>query len=371
MNEILIDGKTYKLVCAWRNSKKDNSKDIKGNIYPFPKTELLWTGQSQFVERLTDIQKYLFKKKINKHKCMDCLICDGKCVSSSNFSLGKYMWDDSLIHYISKHNIKPPEEFMDKIWNFEMSENDEPVTILGKVFIKKQKKYLKLGKNQIMIFDALMKHGGYSKKYYDTKNENVIRYSEHAGYIDIKGKNIQNIIVSGNTMRVDRGDEEIFLPMGSPETYSYKYIFHTHPPTPKPGGRVEDGILYEFPSIGDILHFIDHHNDGQTTGSLVMTPEGLYNIRKLEIDSKKIEIDEDEMYNEMRKVLRLAQVKAIKEYGEKFSTYFFYSNISQNKKYVEMINKKLNKYQLTIDFYPRSKDFRGSWIVDTVYVPIL
>ena len=40
----------------------------------------------------------------------------------------------------------------------------------------------------------------------------------------------------------------------------YQYLFHTHPPTPKPGGRAGEGIVYEFPSIGDILHFIDHFN---------------------------------------------------------------------------------------------------------------
>ena len=56
-------------------------------------------------------------------------------------------------------------------------------------------------------------------------------------------------------------------------------MFHTHPPTPFPGSRVVDGILYEFPSISDIYHFADHFNAGETQGSLIIAPEGMYIIR--------------------------------------------------------------------------------------------
>lgn len=368
MNDILIDNKPYKLICIWRESKKDKNVDDKGKQFPYPKKELEWSGQLQLLEQLKLVQKYLIKSgkqiELDKDKVRECIICKKEEVSTVRYILEKYIWDDSLYHYIKHHNIKPPEDFIDKIWNTE-------IIVEGKIKIKNNKKYLKLGKNQLMILDALMRHGGYSKKYYDSRNEQLIRYSEHAGFIDIKGKAVENIIVSGNTLRVDRGDNEIFLPTNSLDTYNYKYIFHTHPPTPKPGGRVKDGILYEFPSIGDILHFIDHHNDGNTTGSLVMTPEGLYNIRKYENDKDKIIINEDDMYNEIRKILRKVQDLAISEYGTSFSTYKFYSKISQNRKYIEMINEKLNKYSLAIDFYPRTKDFKGSWVVSTIYVPLL
>lgn len=369
VNEMLLDGKIYKLICVWRSKKSDTSKDIKGKLFSFPSTGNTWSGQTQFFERIEHVQKYLNTKNLNKSKkCVKCFICD-KCLSNDKYILEKYVWFGYLSHYIKEHNIKPSEEFIEKIWGVNIEESDT-VELIGRIKKKNNKKYLKLGKNQIMILDALMKHGGYSKKYYDTNNENITRYSEHAGFIDLKSKQINNIIVSGNTLRVDRGDEEIFLPTKSQEMYSYTYIFHTHPPTPKPGGRAEDGVLYEFPSVGDLLHFIDHHNFGNTLGSLVMTPEGLYNVRKLNNIKKKIETDEDGLYNEIRKELRKVQELALEEYGTKFSTYKFYSDISQNFKYVNMLNKKLEKYDLIIDFYPRSKDFRGSWIVDTVYVPL-
>lgn len=375
MNEVLINDKPYKMICIWRESKKDKTVDDKGKQFPYPKKENQWSGQIPLLEQLKTVQRYLIKHnkqtELTKENHRNCIICGKEDVTTARYTLGKYIWDDGLYHYIKHHNIKPPDDFVDKIWNTEIiKSNNDTVEVSGKIKIKNNQKYLKLGRNQLMILDALMKHGGYSKKYYDTRNDQLIRYSEHAGFIDIKGKYVENIIVSGNTLRVDRGDEEIFLPTNSPETYNYKYIFHTHPPTPKPGGRAPDGILYEFPSMGDILHFIDHHNDGDTTGSLVMAPEGLYNIRKYENDREKIKINEDEMYDEIRKIQKKAQDFAIKKYGTKFSTYNFYSKISQDRKFIDMINEKLNKYSLAIDFYPRTKDFKGVWVVDTIYVPI-
>lgn len=373
-NEIIINGKMYKLESIWKKNKLDDSKDSRGQPFIFPKNGKKWSGQHQFIDRLIEIQEFLINNDksselFKKETCSDCLLCSEKCVVSGRFILGRYIWDDGLVHYISKHNIKPTEKFIDKIFNYEMT-NNSSLKLTGRVKNNNNIKYLKLGKNQIMILDALMIHGGYNKKYYDTKQENITRYSEHAGYIHIKDKIVENIIVSGNTLRVDTGDEEIFLPISTSATYQYEYIFHTHPPTPKPGGRAKDGILYEFPSVGDILHFIDHHNDGRVVGSLVMTAEGLYNIRKLPSDSKKIKIDEDKLYDEMRKVFKQVQTSAIAEYGDKFNTYTFYSKISQNEKYINIVNNELKKYNLVIDYYPRNKNFRGRWIVDTIYVPL-
>ena len=155
------------------------------------------------------------------------------------------------------------------------------------------------------------------------------------------------------------------------EAKDYEYIFHTHPPTPKHGGRAKEmGILYEFPSISDIFHFIDHFNDGTTQGSMVITPEGLYNIRKLIFDSKKLKLDEETLYTEMRNAMRNAQTKALDKYGTDFTTYDFYSKIAQDREYIGMINKVLNKYQITIDYFSRQVDEKGKWYIDTIYLPI-
>ena len=381
INNILIKNKPYKFVCFWRNSKNDKSVDDKGNLFPYPKKENTWSGQVAFLNQLKLVEKYLEligKYEIDENctnsennKQTKCLICKKTNDCKKKYILGKYVWNDELYHYVKHHNIKPPIEFVDKIWNSEISiQPNQTITVNGDIKVSNNQKYLRLGRNQLMIIDALMKHGGYNKKYYDLQNDQLIRYSEHAGYLDVRGKYIENIIVSGNTLRVDRGDEEIFLPANSPDAYNYKYIFHTHPPTPKPGGRANEGFLYEFPSIGDILHFIDHHNDGNTLGSLVMAPEGLYNIRNKENVKNNIQIDEDDMYDQIRKIQRKVQEIAIKKYGINFSTYDFYSKISQDREFIDLINEKLIKYGLIIDYYPRTKDFRGSWIIDSVYIPI-
>jgi hypothetical protein len=375
-NEIIIYGRIYKLESIWRCSKTDNSKDIKGNIFPYPKEEKKWSGQLQFLNRLKEIQKYLkhdTKKyiKLSSDKCKNCMLCDANNITTKQYILDKYIWDTGLMHYIKNHNIKPSEGFIEKLFNYNMPA-DTSIKLSGRLKINSVKNinFLKLEKNQLMILDALMRHGGYNKKYHDSKKKDIIRYSEHAGFLDVRDAIIHNVIVSGNTLRVDRGDEEIFLPVSTPDAFNYEYIFHTHPPTPKPGGRAGDGILYEFPSIGDIFHFIDHYNEGHTIGSLVMTSEGLYNIRKLEHDNTKIKIDEDKMYSETKKTFKDVQAEYLNKYGSKFTTYYFYSTIAQDTSFVNKVNTQLKKYHITIDFYPRSKDFKGSWIVDTIYIPI-
>jgi hypothetical protein len=154
----------------------------------------------------------------------------------------------------------------------------ETVLKLPSVIFKKEKKRLiKISKNQLRILDALMIDGGYDKKYFDKKNK--LRFSEHAGLLDFSNNGLDKIVVSGKTERVDRDDHSILLPANMIEAYDYEYIFHTHPPTPRPGGRANVGVLYEFPSISDIFHFMDHYNNGVVQGSIIIAPEGIYIIR--------------------------------------------------------------------------------------------
>jgi hypothetical protein len=378
-NYIKIKNKVFKGQLIWRNNKNDNTKDDDNKMFPFPKNEKNWSMASDFLERLKKIQFLIETKKPenqiyyeNNNKNKNCLLCDKKNICNKFYFLDKYLWEDNMSHYIKYHRSKPSDEFIHFIFNINF---DDYFIVNLKARITEKNddnniSYLKLDKNQIMILDALMKHGGYTKKYYDINNKNLSRYSEHAGFLETKDKFVYDIIVSGNTIRVDKGDEEIFLPGEMPDSFKFHYIFHTHPPTPKPGGRVVDGIIYEFPSVGDILHFIDHFNMGKTIGSLVMTPEGIYNIRKINSNPDKIKINENQFYKEIKNQIWDVNQQAIKKYGKKFSTYQFYSKIAQDTKYLDMINDKLEKYFLHIDFFPRIMDFKGKWIVDTMYIPL-
>jgi len=271
---------------------------------------------------------------------------------------------------VYKHNIKPVSEFIDKINKFKETTKKNILRINGSVYTKENLKYVKVDRNQLMILDALMRHGGYKKRYVDSKNKKIFRYSEHAGLLDFNGKGLEKIIISGETTRVDKGDNEIYMPSRIPDILDYEYIFHTHPPTPHPGGRAVNGVLYEFPSISDIFHFISHYNRGETQGSLVVTPEGLYNIRCIDPTMDVININENKLYKNYNRLVSNIQDKAIDKHGIDFKTEYFYGKIAQDISPINEINEILKEFDLHIDFFPREKDASGRWILNTVYLPI-
>ena len=415
-NTIVKNNKEYKLEKVWRNAKNDQTRDSKGELYPFPKHhENKWSGEDVIENRLANIHEYLnLKNKYEKYSDpKDCLLCGAKNVITKRYRLMNIMWEDGIEHYMKVHNIEPSIQFKQFILSkkngeivselyrtikkevksrsrsrsksmsksrsksrsksksgskskSKSKEIDNSKMLLQRV-TKDDKEYVMIERNQILILDALMIHGGYIKKYIDT-NENLSRYSEHAGFLDFENNSLSKIVVSGKTTRVDKEDSEIYLPMSMEDMYEYEYIFHTHPPTPKPGGRAPDGILYEVPSIGDIYHFIDHHNGGNVIGSLVVAAEGLYNIRKLEGGSASIKIDDDNLYRKYDKAFARMQNAALEKYGSEFSIQQFYKEIAQDTSFIDMMNVTLNTFNIHIDYYPRKRDAHKKWVIDTVFL---
>ena len=249
-------------------------------------------------------------------------------------------------------------------------------TLIGKLVSRSnKKKYLKIKRNQLLILDALMDDGGIKKKYED--RHKIMRYSEHSGNLGVNESTIDRIIVSARTIREDADDKDILLPHNLSDTYEYKYFFHTHPPTPFGGGRAKDGVIYEFPSISDIFHFIDHYNMGKTLGSIVVAPEGYYIIYPTNFSTKKIIYDielEDEIFEQMTEGNNQIQEKAISKYGDSFDQNFFYTNIITNMDYIGMFNDMINKYlnkQVKIIYKHRTLDeLSGKWILKNLYLPI-
>ncbi len=386
-NVLITNNKEYKLEKVWRKKKTDYSRDSKGNLFPFPVPSASpnnWTDKKTFIERLKALNGYLDLK--NKFELYDhplsCLLCDKKDITTKRYIHDETMWENGLIHYMDIHNIEPSIEFKQKIYHNHLFRrikrfsdanklNKSDKSYKSKMILERVQKqnndFVMMDKNQILILDALMIHGGYMKRYTDKESE-AIRYSEHAGLLDFENDVLSKIVVSGSTTRVEAGDDEIYLPLDMEDMFEFEYVFHTHPPTPKPGGRANGGILYEFPSIGDIYHFIDHHNEGNVIGSLVVTAEGLYNVRKLSVDTNNIEVDDDELYKNYYRRFNKIQKEAIAKYGTRFSTNKFYSKIAQNTSYIALMNKTLNKFNIHIDFYPRKKDKTGEWIIDTVFL---
>jgi hypothetical protein len=252
-------------------------------------------------------------------------------------------------------------------------------------YIKHNKRYFKLDYNQLLVLDSLLETGGYEKKYIDKLSN--LRFSEHFGLLDFNKTRLEKIIVSAKTNREDKDDLDILLPTDLPDIKDYEYMFHTHPPTPFPGSRAVDGVLYEFPSISDIYHFADHYNSGETQGSLVIAPEGMYIIRARD-GIKKIDYPKsDKVFKKLSSEVYNIQKLAIEKYGIlfdnnlnntnklTFDTETFYSVIAYDNHFLKMFNNLLEKYWgklIKIYLKPRSKNEKtGKWILKSVLLPVI
>lgn len=312
-----------------------------------------------------ELDKSIFLKKLLK-------IQDKLKPVNNIYKLNGQTWSSDMYDKIV-NNYRPDSMFVDMIYRYVINKNKKKISrIKGSKYVIKDKTYLKVSRNQLLILDSLFEHG--SKKLYldKTKKKTLFRYSEHVGLLDFSDNVLQKIIVYGDTNRVDTGDEEIFLPGEIEDAPLYEYIFHTHPFTPRPGGRVENGVLYEFPSLGDIFNFIDNHNNGKTQGSIVIAAEGMYIIQKKIHDLNKLKINEEELYNNYSKVIFDIQTDAIDTFGSDFTTEEFFEKIAlETNTYLDKLNIFLDKYKLFINFYNRMKDELGNWVFDTVYLPVI
>jgi len=246
--------------------------------------------------------------------------------------------------------------------------------------------YCLVNTNSLYIMNGLYEEGS-NNKYIDNNktiyNSKKNRYSEHSGFIYFKNNKIDKVIVLNNS-RTDKNDPTIYLPKNSLESLTVDYIYHTHPKTPYLGSRIDQGIIYEFPSISDIIHFVEHHNDGKLLGSIIIAPEGYYIIHKYNFNRDKIRLDYDILMNELEYIYNACYSDSLNRYSDldidklkidkyvKIPDKYFYENISQNFEYINNINKVLSKYDIYIDYYPRIQLSKTDyWVIPDIYVPII
>jgi hypothetical protein len=368
-----------------RYDKKIHTYDIdnSNNPFPFPQHNPKYNN-SKILSKLINLELLLVKQNNYDEykKIKSCPICGLKNISTIIYSVANIYWDDGLKHHIAQHYYKPSDDFINFLNHTKIKNNQikytshnhkEKEKILfrmnGYIMKRNKKTYVKISRNQLNILDALMIDGGFTKKYVDTHNK--LRWSEHAGLLDFSGSKLDKIIVSGKTIRTDTDDHEIFLPLNMIEAYDYEYMFHTHPPTPYPGARAKEGIVYEFPSISDIFHFIEHRNNGNIQGSIIMAPEGIYIIRSqgIGIDDKIIIYDEDSVYNHLESVLFDIQDEALLKYGRNIKG-IFYEKVVQDKTFIKKFNKYLKEYNIKILYKPRIKDKLNNWIIDNLNIVV-
>lgn len=358
MNTVIKSKSKVNYINLWRNGKDSN-----GNNFPKPtENKKKWVNQSLFEDNLNILEKMSRRKKYSKPK--HCKICSEKNITTGIYSFKNLAWENGLSHYIKKHNTNVPKEFKKYVNNMQ----DLSLFRFKNHGIKK----FKLKRNQLNIMDALLYSGG-SKKLYESKKK--FYYSEHFGLLDFNKKGLETILVDANTNRVDEGDDTILMPTTErKDLEDYEYIFHTHPPEKsKPGGRVEDGILYEFPSMSDIFHFIYYHNNGKINGSIVNTAEGLYiiKINKMNSNSRNKKLDlSDKNEDRLNNLFSKIQEQAIKKYGTNFTNEYFYSVIAQNKSYIKLVNEVLKRDNLVINYYPRVQNKKKEWVLPEVEIKV-
>lgn len=392
---ITVGDKKYDCIMCWNILSQSNNirlsqstKDMKqSNIkyklendekIPLPQKGNFWSEKSFFLENLIVLEALLREKKniIYFKKPLNCRLCKKKNVSKLIYQYKNVLWDDGLYHYVYKHNMKPPSKFIRFILqNYPGNVNKckyGNISVKGKISRLNKFIYVKIKANQLLILDALLEHG--STEIYPKKHEHDFVYSEHAGMLDFHNQKLRKIIVSGTTDRFSENDPDIFLPKISKDFFDFEYIFHTHPSTPKPGSRIKEGILYEFPSVNDILHFIHFMNHSKIQGSIVISPEGLYNIRKYIFNKTKFNFDNETLNifaSDFQMIENQIQSQMIKKHGNNMKKKnYFYNTIAQDTSAIEKLNVFLEKYNIHIDYFPRQKTRNNRWIIGTVYLPL-
>ena len=298
-------------------------------------------------------------KEIGNYNCPSCTHKSQLILYKNN----DLLFDNSLVHHMVEHNYKPKREILQKM------KKSNKIKINAVYTKEKHSHKFTLNKNQILILDSLMSFG----KIYSDKKDNF-RYSEHAGLLDFDKHSLEKILISGKTNRQDTDDPEILLPQNMPDALDYEFMFHTHPPTPYAGARAKNGILYEFPSISDIFHFIEHYNIGETQGSLIIAPEGMYIIHSVTGEDKIMIQNEHDAFKSLTQETFDIQLEAIDEYGKNYeNNTIFYDKVMNDFKYINKFNKLIKKYldgQIYIEYIPRKKDKNGNYVIDKLTIEL-
>lgn len=329
---------------------------------------------SNILEKLI---KFIINKSNKKNKKNNCPFCNEKFnfVYTCKYKNVSININESDLHIFNFHNMINTNLYK---------------KISTTKFIDFNIEWCLMTTNQLNILDGLYEVG--SNQIYIEKNKNISqskisRFSEHSGFVYFEKNKVSNInIISGT--RVEPSDPTIYMPKNCLEALEVNYVFHTHPKTPYIGSRIKGGIVYEFPSISDIIHFIEHHNNGKLLGSIVVAPEGVYIIRKNNFNRKNISVDYDIMINELEEIFTLCYNDSYLKYSSinynkyklndeiKLPETIFYNKISKNYDYIDKINKVLAKYDIFIDYFARTyfdkTDFTSNqWIFDDIYLPFV
>lgn len=130
MNIFKINNVLYKYEFFWRTNKDKMIVDYNNKPLPYPvhHDTNKWHDKEIFIDQLRnteiDLQARGKLKFYDKSEYKDCLLCDKKHVATGLYTINHIRWENSVKHYINKHNIKPTAEFIDFVYRYSNKIND-------------------------------------------------------------------------------------------------------------------------------------------------------------------------------------------------------------------------------------------------------
>jgi hypothetical protein len=301
------------------------------------------------------------------------------------YTCGGLSWPMDLIDIVQHEKTYPSSYFIKCVQNMIIVDCQNPYIANPPMFLPKAYvdnfDFIVCTHNKLAILNSLFEQG--SQPTYDSVDGNQSSpkiYSEHSGVLKLVGKDIDNIIVSTKSQIVNT-DDGIYLPKNTVEMSKHKYLFHTHPNAKTYGGRIKtDGVVYELPSINDILNFLKFSlgAEGEALASIVITPEGTYIIRKLKLNlsTKKVPSDAVELYQKAILKIESDAISRLKntlaEAGLKFSDLhnpnIFHKYVSHDLTAINSYNKLISNLNIFVEYYPRV-EINGMWRLHTLHLP--
>ena len=322
-----------------------------------------------FLKKLALIEKLAKKQKQKQRANSTTYItkCSG-CTYEKFYRLGNIIWSNNVKHSIEQHQSYPSHYFIMVIINTCLIDNriiNPPVQIPPEKI--SSFRYIPLHYNKLLIIDALMQQGSYPR--YENNDRYI--YSEHSGVLILNNHVIDNIIVFTESSRIDPKDGDIYLPTNTELLAEHEYIFHTHPNATVYGGRIADGIIYEFPSSNDILNFVKYYNSGKVLASIVIVPEGIYLIRPIRfVDKLPLSLALYEKLFSFILELEQTAIRDLMEVTELTDADRFHQYVGYNFTYIEAFNKFIRHANLFIEYYPREKK-NGEWCLRQINLPFV
>jgi hypothetical protein len=104
------------LIIGYWASHQDSNRDRYNGKYPWPEdfVDPNWCGPEKDL-----VVAYLNRgKTVNYYKGYSCCRICGKTKNGSfERTDDKYTWPEGFVHYVSEHNVKPAQEFIDHVLN--------------------------------------------------------------------------------------------------------------------------------------------------------------------------------------------------------------------------------------------------------------